>query len=129
MTVETYVATWVEIEAIRGVSYYEEFSLFANTGTEAAPTMGDPLDLDDWPSIIVMIDVAADQTIVRGTVDYVSNNPARFWVNINYVELDKAFDAANRSRPLHYTVKALNTAGTQERPLQNGIIRVRESGY
>lgn len=129
MTVLTALATWVELDVLRGVAYYEEFSLFQNIGTEAAPVLGDPLDLTDWPLALAMIDVAADQAIVRGSAAVVSANPARVSLAIPVAELDRAFDSGNRSRPLHVTLKAQNTAATRERVLLNGIIRVRESGY
>ena len=65
MAVEITVADRVEIEAIRGVRYYEEFSLFENDGTEASPITGAALDLTDWPWIVAMMDVIVDQTLVR----------------------------------------------------------------
>jgi hypothetical protein len=130
LAVEIVVASEVEIEATRGVSYYEEFSLYANDGTAGAPIQGDGLDLSDWPGLVLMADVIADQQIVRGTTAYIFTAPvARISVAIPYAELDRAFDSSNNSRPMHVTVKAGNTAGTIERVLLNGVLRVSESGY
>lgn len=129
MATEITVANRMEIEATRGVSFYEEYDLVENDGTEAAPIAGDAVDLTDWPTVVAMLDVAADQTIVRGTAAIVSAAAGRFSLSVNYEELDRAFDTRNNSRPLHVTVKALNSAATQERVLLNGVMRVRESGY
>lgn len=129
MATEITVASQMELEATRGVSFYEEFDLLQNAGTEAAPVAGAPEDLTDWPTLVAMLDVAADQTLVRGVATMVSAAAGRFSLTVDYAELDRAFDTRNNSRPLHVTVKALNSAATRERVILNGVMRVRESGY
>jgi hypothetical protein len=119
---------------IRGVAFNEGISLYENTGTNAAPTAGDGLDLSAWPGLQLAArpeGLEGAQYAIRGTVVYEFQNPARIRIAISALELEKAVidtPTGAELRPVRITVRAVDAA-LQERVVLNGVLQLLPGGF
>lgn len=121
--------------AIRGVGFLKYVSLVDNAGTAAVPVAGDPLDLSDWATSIVMAargeGLEGVEYSIRGVAAYEFTNPARIRLEIAPSEMEKAVVETASGvdlRPIRVTVRATNAA-LQQRTLLNGVIHLLPGGY
>lgn len=120
--------------AVRGVAFSEGISLYENAGTFAAPVAGDGLDLSAWPNVQIAArpeGLEGVEHIIRATVIYEFQAPARIRVTIPALELEKAVvdtPTGAELRPIRITVRAINAAG-QERTILNGVLPLLPGGF
>jgi hypothetical protein len=121
--------------AYRGVQWHKLVSLYENDGTIVTVAQGDPLDLTDWPTLVLAAHpegLEGSEFAIRGQATYETIDEAVLELRIARTELERAVvetpSGGAELRPIRVSVTAYNNAG-DERPLLGGIIAFLPSGF